>query len=198
MKKLLGEFLGTAILVSIIVGSASMATNLTDNGGVQLMINAFSTFIGLAVLIAIFGSISGAHFNPAVSFIELLQKRQDAATFIQYTIAQIAGGITGAALANAMYGRTLLQTATQTRSGGNQYIGEIVATAGLILVINLLVHHNKQSILPLAVGGWIGSAFSSPAQPHLQTLQLRSVESSPTLQQELLQHAHQNLLQPKF
>jgi len=159
IKKLAGEYLGTALLVSIVVGSGIMATNLSHDVGVQLLINTISTVFGLAVLIQILGPISGANFNPVVTLIDVIQKRISFLTFIQYAIAQVIGAISGAVLANAMFSHPLFETATKVRGGGNQYLGEIVATAGLILIINLLIHQEKTAVIPVIVASWIGSAY---------------------------------------
>jgi glycerol uptake facilitator-like aquaporin len=159
MKKLFSEFLGTCLLVAIVVGSGIMATNLSEDIGVQLLINTISTVFGLAVLIQILGPISGANFNPVVTMVDLILKRTNFLTLIQYGIAQIAGAITGAILANAMFSHSLIEISTKTRSGGNQYLGEIVATAGLILIINLLIHQEKTALIPVTVAAWIGSAY---------------------------------------
>jgi glycerol uptake facilitator-like aquaporin len=158
-KKLAGEYLGTALLVSIVVGSGIMATNLSEDVGVQLLINTISTVFGLAVLIQILGPISGANFNPVVTMVDLIQKRTNFLTFIQYAIVQVVGAISGAVLANAMFSHPLFETATKVRGGGNQYLGEIVATAGLILIINLLIHQEKTALIPVIVASWIGSAY---------------------------------------
>jgi glycerol uptake facilitator-like aquaporin len=158
-KKLAGEFVGTALLVSIIVGSGIMATNLSEDVGVQLLINTISTVFGLAVLIQILGPISGSNFNPVVTMVDLIQKRTNFLTFIQYAIVQVVGAISGAVLANAMFSHPLFETATKVRGGGNQYLGEIVATAGLILIINLLIHQEKTALIPVIVASWIGSAY---------------------------------------
>ena len=159
MKRLFSEFLGTLTLVAIVVGSGIMATNLSPDIGVQLLINTISTVFGLAVLIQILGPISGANFNPVVTMIDLIQKRTNFLTFIQYVIAQTAGAITGAILANAMFSHPLIEISTKARSGGNQYLGEIVATAGLILIINLMIHQEKMNLIPVIVASWIGSAY---------------------------------------
>jgi len=159
MKKVIGEYLGTATLVAIVVGSGIMATNLSEDIGVQLLINTISTVFGLAVLIQILGPISGANFNPVVTMIDLIQKRTNVVTFIQYAIAQTAGAITGAILANGMFSHPLIEISTKARSGGNQYLGEIVATAGLILIINLMIHQEKTALIPVIVASWIGSAY---------------------------------------
>jgi len=159
MKKVIGEFLGTATLVAIVVGSGIMATNISEDIGVQLLINTISTVFGLAVLIQVLGPISGANFNPVVTMVDLIQKRTNFVTFIQYVFAQTAGAITGAVLANAMFSHPLYEISTKVRSGGNQYLGEIVATAGLILIINLMIHQEKTGLIPAIVASWIGSAY---------------------------------------
>jgi glycerol uptake facilitator-like aquaporin len=159
MKKVLGEYLGSTLLVAIVVGSGIMATNLSEDVGVQLLINTIATVFGLAVLIQILGPISGANFNPVVTMVDLIQKRTNFVTFIQYATAQTAGAITGAILANAMFSHELIEISTKVRSGGNQYLGEIVATAGLILIINLMIHQEKTALIPVIVASWIGSAY---------------------------------------
>jgi glycerol uptake facilitator-like aquaporin len=159
MKKVLGEYLGSTLLVAIVVGSGIMATNLSQDVGVQLLINTISTVFGLAVLIQILGPISGANFNPVVTMVDLIQKRTNVVTFVQYAIAQTAGAITGAILANGMFSHPLIEISTKARSGGNQYLGEIVATAGLILIINLMIHQEKTALIPVIVASWIGSAY---------------------------------------
>jgi glycerol uptake facilitator-like aquaporin len=103
--------------------------------------------------------ISGAHFNPVVTLINLIQGNSSFIQFLQYVVVQIAGAITGAFLANAMFHQAVIQTATKLRSGSNLYLAEIVATAGLILVINLLVNQKNLTVIPAAVAGWIGSAY---------------------------------------
>ena len=159
MRKLLAEFLGTALLVAIVVGSGIMATDLTQDVGLQLLINTIATVFGLAVLILILAPISGAHFNPVVTLVDLIQGKSSFIQFLQYAVVQTAGAITGAFLANAMFDQTVIQTATKLRSGSNLYLAEIVATAGLILVINLLVNQKNLTVIPAAVAAWIGSAY---------------------------------------
>lgn len=159
MKKLLAEFLGTTLLVAIVVGSGIMATDLTQDVGLQLLINTIATVFGLAVLILILAPISGAHFNPVVTLIDLIQGKSSILQFIQYVVAQICGAISGALLANAMFDHAIVETATKLRSGSNLYLAEIVATAGLILVINLLVAQKNLTVIPAAVAAWIGSAY---------------------------------------
>jgi glycerol uptake facilitator-like aquaporin len=159
MRKLLAEYLGTALLVAIVVGSGIMATDLTQDVGLQLLINTVATVFGLAVLILILAPISGAHFNPVVTLIDLIQGKSSVIQFLQYAVVQTAGAISGAFLANAMFDNAVIQTATKIRSGSNLYLSEIVATAGLILVINLLVNQKNLTVIPAAVAAWIGSAY---------------------------------------
>jgi len=159
MRKLLAEYLGTTLLVAIVVGSGIMATDLTQDVGLQLLINTIATVFGLAVLILILAPISGAHFNPVVTLIDLIQGKSSFIQFLQYAVVQIAGAITGAFLANAMFDQEIIQTATKIRSGSHLYLAEIVATAGLILVINLLVNQKNLTVIPATVAAWIGSAY---------------------------------------
>lgn len=159
MKRLFGEFLGTLTLVAIVVGSGIMATSLSKDVGIQLLINTISTVFGLLVLIQIFTPISGAHFNPVVTLVDLIEGRVSFSQFVQYVAVQILGAASGAVLANAMFDHPLFETATKLRSGGNLYLGEIVATAGLILIINLLIKQEKLMLIPAMVAAWIGSAY---------------------------------------
>lgn len=159
MKKFLAEYLGTTLLVAIVVGSGIMATDLTQDVGLQLLINTIATVFGLAVLILILAPISGAHFNPVVTLIDLIQGKSSILQFMQYAVAQVGGAISGALLANAMFDHAIVETATKLRSGSNLYLAEIVATAGLILVINLLVAQKNLTVIPAAVAAWIGSAY---------------------------------------
>lgn len=159
MRKVLAEFLGTCLLVAIVVGSGIMATNLTDDIGLQLLINTISTVFGLFVLIQILSPISSAHFNPVVTLVDFIQGKSSIVQLIQYSAAQVLGAISGALLANAMFDHAIIETATKARSGSNLYLAEIVATAGLILVINLLVAQKNLTVIPATVAAWIGSAY---------------------------------------
>jgi glycerol uptake facilitator-like aquaporin len=136
-----------------------MATDLTQDVGLQLLINTMATVFGLAVLILVLAPISGAHFNPVVTLVDLIQGKSSPVQFIQYSIAQALGATSGALLANAMFDHAIIETATKVRSGSNLYLAEIVATVGLILVINLLVAQKNLSVIPAAVAAWIGSAY---------------------------------------
>jgi glycerol uptake facilitator-like aquaporin len=132
MKKLLAEFLGTALLVAVVVGSGIMATDLTQDVGLQLLINTIATVFGLAVLILILAPISGAHINPVVTLVDLIQGKSSVIQFIQYVVTQVLGAISGALLANTMFDQAIIETSTKIRSGTHLYLAEIVATTGLI------------------------------------------------------------------
>jgi len=158
-RKFLGEFVGTALLLAANVGSAAMAQSLTDINGVRILINCISTALALGLLITLFGGICGAHFNPAVSLVEFFGKRLSGQDLLSFLIAQISGGILGVVLANLMYKSPALVASTIERSGSGVLLGEVIATAGLVLVINLLRIQKKSELTPVAVGAWIASAF---------------------------------------
>jgi glycerol uptake facilitator-like aquaporin len=163
MAKLFGkavaEFSGTALLVSVVVGSGIMGTNLSQDAGVALLINAFSTIFALALLILVLGPISGAHFNPAVSVVQLFSRQQPIAETLTYIVAQIAGAISGAILANAMFDLPAIQFSTHDRLSSGMLIGEFVATAGLVALIGILSSRDQGKYISVAVAAWIGSAY---------------------------------------
>ena len=159
LAKALSEFLGTALLVSIVVGSGIMAESLTDDLGLMLLLNQLSTVCGLGVLIAIFLPISGAHLNPAVTITFLVRRQMLVGEGLVYIVAQALGALGGTALAHVMFGQTVAQVATNDRLTPGTFVGELVATAGLIVVILLLVERDAQSLIPLVVPLWIGSAY---------------------------------------
>lgn len=171
MKKLVAEFLGTTILMTVIVGSGIMAANLSPDKGVELFINIFSIILALAILILVFGPISGAHFNPVVTLSDWIQKRISALDFIAYALAQLAGAYTGAVIANLMFKHPAFEISHHIRSGANLFVGEMIATAGLLFLIERLRDLGKLSFAPVAVAAWIGSAcfftsstsFANPA-----------------------------------
>ncbi|MDA2962696.1 MAG: aquaporin [Actinomycetota bacterium] len=159
IRVIFAEFLGTAILAMAIVGSGIMATNLTKDVGLQLFIVAFTTFLILAVLIAMLGSISGAHFNPAVTLMAVINKSISITSAVYYLLAQVAGGFIGVVIANVMFELPAIGASTHSKTGSNLLLSEVVATAGLILVISLMSKESAGRYLPLAVAGWIGSAY---------------------------------------
>ncbi|MFC5824579.1 aquaporin [Nonomuraea insulae] len=133
--------------------------------GVQLLANSLATAAGLAVLITVFAPVSGAHFNPVVSLTAWLLGRREAVPAVRgrdlaaYLPAQTAGAITGAVLANAMFALPAVQVSTRDRSAPHLLLGEVVATAGLIVVIFALARQDRPALAPVAVGGYIGAAY---------------------------------------
>ena len=159
INKLIAEFVGTGILAATVVGSGIMATSLTKDVAVQLLIVAIATVFILAVLIQMLAPISGAHFNPAVSLVDFLNKGISAKKLALYTVAQVFGGVIGVITANAMFELPGIQSSTLERSGLGLLLGEVVATAGLILVIQLVGAQKNGKYIPFAVAGWIGAAY---------------------------------------
>jgi glycerol uptake facilitator-like aquaporin len=164
-RPLLAEFLGTGLLVTVVVGSGIAAAQLSPSDvGLQLLENAIATALGLAVLILLFGPVSGAHFNPVVSAADwLLGRRANSGTtgglVIAYAAAQVSGGVVGAVLANVMFDRTALEIATKHRVTTGHLIGEVVATAGLIALIFALARTGRAALSAAAVGAYIGAAY---------------------------------------
>lgn len=163
-RRLFAEFLGTALLVAVVVGSGIAATTLSRDAGLQLLENAVVTAAGLAVLILVFGPISGAHLNPVVSVADWLLGRRrgtglTAGEVVAYLSAQVLGAVGGSALADAMFARPLVQWSTHHRSSPHLWLGEVVATAGLLLVIVALARSGRTNQTPWAVGAYIGAGY---------------------------------------
>jgi glycerol uptake facilitator-like aquaporin len=158
-KAYLAEFIGSALLVAAIVGSGTMGSQISSDSGVGLTLNAISVVAMLWILITTLGPISGAHFNPVVSLVMLYRKAISTTDVLIYIILQILGAIAGATLANLMFEKTLFEISTVERSGYGQVTGEVVATAGLVFLIILLINSDRSKKIPTAVAAWIGSAF---------------------------------------
>lgn len=158
MKIYLSEYIGTAFLLMIVVGSGIMGQSLTDNNALVLLANTIATGAGLTVLIWMFGNVSGAHFNPAVSMIMYANNELKAKELGGYCLFQVCGAITGTLLANYMFGLDLLQFSTNSRTGINLYFSEMIATFGLLLVI-LRVRTLKFELIAPAVGLYITAAY---------------------------------------
>ena len=158
MKAYLSEYLGTTFLLMIVVGSGIMGQSLSDNDSITLLANTIATGAGLIVLIWMFGKISGAHFNPAVSVVMFANGELSSRNFILYGLLQVSGAISGTLLANYMFGLDALQVSVNSRSGLNLYISEVVATFGLLLVI-LRVRTVRRELVAPAVGLYITSAY---------------------------------------
>jgi len=164
-RRLLAEGVGTALLVTVVVGSGIAAQRLSpDDVGLQLLQNSTATVLGLAVLILVFGPVSGAHFNPVVSAVDWFLGRRTGAglpgrDLPAYTAAQVVGAVAGAVLANAMYALPAVDISTRDRASWSAGLGEVVATAGLIAVIFALARTGRGALSAAAVGAYIGAAY---------------------------------------
>jgi len=163
-RRLLAEYLGSAFLAAIVIGSGIAAQQLSPgNVGLQLLQNALVTGAGLFAIILIFGALSGAHFNPVVSFVDAAFggiSYRDAAAYLP---AQVAGCITGAIVANVMFSLSAVSISTHHRATGPHLLSEVIATLGLILVIFALARSGKTSYTPAAVGAYITAAYFFPS-----------------------------------
>ncbi|MCX4410072.1 MULTISPECIES: aquaporin [unclassified Streptomyces] len=163
-RRAAAEAVGTGLLVTVVVGSGIQATGLSHDVGVQLLANSLATVFGLGVLITLLGPVSGAHFNPAVTLAAWFTGRRDNAgstlrEVAAYVPAQVTGAIGGAVLADAMFARPLVKFSTHDRSAGHLWLGEAVATAGLILLIFGLERTGRAALAPAAVASYIGAAY---------------------------------------
>lgn len=155
-RKLAAEALGTALLLAVVIGSGIMAERLAGgNSAVALLANTLATVGGLYVLIEVFGPVSGAHFNPAVSAALAWRGELARSALLPYIAAQLLGALAGACLANAMFELPILQASAKVRAGTGQWLAEVVATAGLLLVI-LRAPAGRAAAL---VASYIGAAY---------------------------------------
>jgi glycerol uptake facilitator-like aquaporin len=158
-RRLCAEALGTAFLLAAVIGSGIMAERLADgNMALALLCNTIPTGAILAVLILMFGPVSGAHFNPAVTLSFLLQRELDAGDALAYLGAQIAGGIAGTWCAHLMFEEPVLMLALTPRTGLGQWLGEMIATFGLVATIIACVRLRPAAVAP-AVGLYITAAY---------------------------------------
>ena len=158
-RKLLAEYLGTTLLLATVVGSGIMGTALSrGNDGIALLANAGATAGALYVLIVLFGPISGAHFNPAVTLVMWLRKELGNREAVAYVVVQILAAVTGVVLAHAMFNLPLFQPGTHIRTGLPQWLSEAVASFGLLLTILLGVRHRPAAI-PALVASYIFAAY---------------------------------------
>ena len=170
-KRLVAEFIGTALLLSVVIGSAIMSAKLMGgNSGLELLAQAIAVGAALCVLIMIFGPISGAHFNPAVSLAFVLLRQLERKECIYYIFAQFAGGFAGVLIAHLMFDLDAFQISDTTRSGTGQWLGEFIATFALLAAILGLLRTSPQNIpmavgLIIAAGYWYTSSttFANPA-----------------------------------
>jgi glycerol uptake facilitator-like aquaporin len=162
-RRLLAELLGTALLVSVVVGSGIAAQQLSDDVGLRLLESSTATVLGLAVLILMFGPVSGAHFNPVVSAADWFLGRRtrtglSLVEVVAYAATQVLGGVAGALLANAMFDVSA-DLATTHRASAGHLLGEVVATAGLVALVFALARTGRGAVAAPAVGAYIGAAY---------------------------------------
>jgi glycerol uptake facilitator-like aquaporin len=159
-RRLAAEFLGSAFLAAIVIGSGIAAQRLSPGDtGLELLENAAATAVGLFAIILMFGPVSGAHFNPVVSFADATLggiSWRDAAAYLP---AQVAGCTTGAVVANLMFGLDAVSISVKQRASGAHALSEVIATAGLLLVIFALARTGRAATAPAAVGAYIGGAY---------------------------------------
>jgi len=156
-RQLAAEALGSLLLAATVIGSGIMADRLAaGNAAVALLGNTGATVAVLAALIALFGPISGAHFNPAVSLVMALKRRLPWPEALAYVAVQVLGCCAGAVLAHAMFELPLLQSSAHVRAGGAQWLAEFVATFGLLLIV---LGHRRPRDAPWMVAAWIGAAY---------------------------------------
>jgi len=164
-RRLVAEFTGTGLLVTAVVGSGIAASRLSPHDlGLQLLENAAATGLALAVLILVFAPVSGAHLNPVISAADHLLSRRAGTGLtgrdtLGYLLAQTAGAIAGTVLADLMYALPAVSWSTTTRHTPQLWLGEIVATAGLVLLVCTLARTHRTSTAPAAVGGYIAAAY---------------------------------------
>jgi len=158
-RRLAAEALGAALLLAVVIGSGIMGERLAGgNVAIALLGNTLATGAGLAVLIEVFGPISGAHFNPAVTLVFALRRDLSARLAIAYVAAQLVGAALGAFIAHAMFAEPILQVSTRLRDGPAQALSEFVATFGLLATILGTLRFRPQAT-PYAVGLYITSAY---------------------------------------
>ena len=157
-RRLTAEALGTALLLAVVVGSGIMGQRMSPDPGLALLANTLATGAGLVVLITIFGPISGAHFNPAVTAVFAIRREIPARTALAYVVAQVGGAILGAFAAHAMFDQPIWQVSTTLRIGAGQSFSEFVATFGLLATI-LGCQRFRPDFTPMAVGLYITAAY---------------------------------------
>jgi glycerol uptake facilitator-like aquaporin len=158
-RKALAELVGTALLVTAVVGSGIAAQRLSPDPGVELLVNAVATAGALAAVILAVGPVSGAHLNPLVSVVDAAFGGLDRRDLALYVPAQVAGACGGAMLANLMYGGTAVTLSHHARGGGGVLLAEAVATSGLLLVVFGVVRSGRAGAAPFAVAAYIAGAY---------------------------------------
>jgi len=159
-RRATAEAVGTGLLVAVVVGSGIFAQRLSPHDvGLQLLENSIATGAGLIALILAFGPVSGAQFNPVVTLADRLLGGLSTGDALTYVVAQVAGGCAGCVVANLMFDLSAVTLSTHTRSSGGVWLGEVVATFGLVMVILGVVRSGRSAAAPFAVGAYIAAAY---------------------------------------
>jgi len=159
LRKTIAEAVGTATLLLVVIGSGVLATNLSKDIGVQLTINSAATGLILYILITLLGPISGAHFNPVVTTIQLFKKNMTASLAAAYLVAQLVGAVIGVALANFIFNLPIIEISQKDRTGTELFVSEILATAGLVFIIFTAIAQKSEAKIPVLVGAYISAAY---------------------------------------
>ena len=159
LRRILAEVIGTATLLLVVIGSGVMATNLSKDVGVQLTINSAATGLILYILITLLGPISGAHFNPVVTVIQLFKKNITLSLASAYLAAQLVGAVIGVALANFIFKLPIIEISQKDRTGADLFVSEILATAGLVFIIFTAIAQKSEAKIPVLVGAYISAAY---------------------------------------
>ena len=159
LRRTIAELFGTATLLLVVIGSGVMATNLSKDVGVQLTINSAATGLILYILITLLGPISGAHFNPVVTAIQLFKKNITASLAAAYLVAQLVGAVIGVALANFIFNLPIIEISQKDRTGAELFVSEILATAGLVFIIFTAIAQKSEAKIPVLVGAYISAAY---------------------------------------
>jgi glycerol uptake facilitator-like aquaporin len=159
VRSYFSEFLGTGLIALAVVGSGYMAASLSEDLLLQLLVNALATIFILGLSISLLAPIGGAHFNPVVTGTLALMNQFPKRDVLPYWIAQIIGGIGGTILANLMFTSSPIEISEKSRGSSQIFLGEVIATAILLLLILLLIKQGRTSAIPIAVSAWIGGAY---------------------------------------
>jgi glycerol uptake facilitator-like aquaporin len=159
LRRTIAELFGTATLLLVVIGSGIMATNLSKDVGVQLTINSAATGLILYTLITLLGPISGAHFNPVVTAIQLFKKNITASLAAAYLAAQLVGAVIGVAIANFIFNLPIIEISQKDRTGTELFVSEILATAGLVFIIFTAIAQKSEVKIPVLVGAYISAAY---------------------------------------
>ena len=170
-QRLSAELIGTAGIVAVVIGAGHMAAQLAAVPSIYLVMNAVAVASVLFALVSLFASVSGSHFNPVVTMVFWIRKEIAGTDAAGYLVAQIAGAISGALLANLMFGEAVFTQSQNIRSGLGIHVAEVVASFGLLLVILLMSQQGKNNLIPAAVSLWIlaaclftsSTSFANPA-----------------------------------